>query len=302
MMEYWTYRLAALLSRHLPRLFAYWLGLRIADLFCWARRKDRQAVISNLRRIYTARGITLAAPALEGLARKTFQYFGKYLVDFFRFARLTSAQVRRLVSFEHPEYLAVAQKHGRGVLLVTAHLGNWELGGAVIAALGYRVNAVVLPERVEKINRLFQRQREQRGIIPLPLGQSPFALTRCLRRGEMVALLGDRDFTNHGVRVPFFGQPVALPRGPARLSFKTGAPILMAFLLRQVDDTFLLRCHPPIYPEQEGSVERIQQKLVAVMEKEIAEAPCQWFLFEDFWAASGRPDPHPAARSIAKAK
>ncbi|MCX6996110.1 MAG: hypothetical protein NTV49_03260 [Kiritimatiellaeota bacterium] len=283
MMEYWTYRLAALLSRRLPRLFVYWLGLRLADFFYLFRRHDRQAVIRNLRRIYTAQGITLAAPALEGLARKTFQYFGKYLVDFFRFARLTPAQVHHLVSLEHTDYLAAAQQHGRGVLLVTAHVGNWELGGAVIAALGYRVNAVVLPERVEKINRLFQRQREQRGINPIPLGQSPLALVRCLRRGEMVALLGDRDFTRHGVPAPFFGQPVSLPRGPARLAFKTGAPILPAFLLRQVDDTFLLRCHPPIYPGQEGSVARIQEKLIAVMEKEIAAAPYQWFIFEDFW-------------------
>ena len=303
MTPYWTYRLAAWLSRHLPRLFAYWCGLRIADLFYLGHPADRLAIGNNLRRIFTAQGITPAPAALDGLTRKTYQHFGKHLIDFFRFARLTPEQVRRLVSLEHAEYLAQAQSHGQGVLLVTAHLGNWELGGAVIAALGYRVNAVVLPERVEKVNRLFQQQRQHRGINPIPLGRSPFAIMRCLRQGEMVALLGDRDFTHTGARVSFFGQPAHLPRGPAWLAFKTGAPLLPAFLLRQEDDTFLLRCHPPIYPAQAGSEADIQRQLIAVMEKEIAAAPYQWFIFENFWppgnaAEADRPAPDDTGRPV----
>jgi len=283
MTSYLMYRLAAGLSRHLPRPFAYWIGLRVADVFYLASPADRRAIGNNLRRIFAAQGLTPAEASFRGLTRKTFQYFGKYLVDFFRFARLTPAEVRRLVSLEHADYLAEAQRLGRGVLLVTAHFGNWELGGAVITALGYHLNAVVLPERVEQINRLFQRQREQRGINLLPLGGSPLALRRCLRRGELVALLGDRDFTHNGASVPFFGAAARLPHGPARLAFRTGAPLVPTFLLRQVDDTFVLRCHPPILPAAEVSADQIQRRLCAAMEKEIAAAPYQWFIFENFW-------------------
>jgi KDO2-lipid IV(A) lauroyltransferase len=224
-----------------------------------------------------------AATTLPGLARKTFQNFGKYLVDFFRFAQLTEAQLRRFVSLEHIEFLQEAAAHGQGVLVVTAHLGNWELGGAVIAALGHRLNAVALPQRVEQINQLFNAQRASRGIHVLPLGRAAVSIVRCLKRKEMVALLGDRDFTNQSERYAFFGAPAPLPRGPAWLAMHTGAPLVPAFLVRQEDDTFLLRCHPPIYPAAAGSEDAIRAQWIAALENEIAAAPCQWFIFEDFW-------------------
>lgn len=284
MAGYWQYRLAATLSRRLPRRFVYWLGLRVADLYCWRRVAERRAVMNNLARIFAARGITPATAALPGLARKTFQNFGKYLVDFFRFAQLTDAEVRRFVSLEHVDYLQAAVAQGRGVLLVTAHLGNWELGGAVLAALGYRLHAVVLSQRVERLNRLFTQQRESRGMHVLPLGHAAFSIMRCLRRGEMVALLGDRNFTHQAERYSFFGGPAPLPRGPAWLAMHSGAPLVPAFLVRQEDDTFLLRCHPPIYPDVMGSEDAIRCQWISVLEKEIAAAPCQWFIFEDFWS------------------
>ena len=277
------YRVAAVLSRRLPRNFVYWLGLRVADLYWWQRVAERQAVMHNLRRIFAARGATPAASALPGLARKTFQNFGKYLVDFFRFAQLTEAELRRFVSLEHVESLHAAVARGKGVLLVTAHLGNWELGGAVITALGYRLNAVALPQRIEPLNRLFTRLRESRGLHILPLGHAVFNIVQCLRRGELVALLGDRNFTHQPERYDFFGTPASLPRGPAWLAMHTGAPLVPVFLLRQEDDTFLLRCHPPIYPDAAGSEAAIRARWVATLEKEIAAEPCQWFIFEDFW-------------------
>jgi KDO2-lipid IV(A) lauroyltransferase len=279
----WLYRLAAVCSRHLPRRFSYWLGLRIADLYYWRRVTARQAVMNNLRRIFAARGVTPAAAALPGFARKTFQHFGKYLVDFFRFAQLTEGELRKFVNLENVEALREAAARGKGVLVVTAHLGNWEVGGAVIAALGYRLNAVALPQSSQKLDRLFNEQRASRGIHVLPLGHAAFGIVRCLKRGEIVALLGDRNFTHQSERYDFFGAPAPLPRGPAWLAAQTGAPLVPSFLLRQEDDTFLLRCHPPIYPEVAGSEDAIRAAWIATLEKEIAAAPWQWFIFDDFW-------------------
>jgi lauroyl/myristoyl acyltransferase len=284
MNEYRSYQIAAFLSRALPEKLAYWFGLRIADGFYRRNEKGRKAVASNIRQIYAARGIIPAEETCDGLARKTFQYFGKYLIDFFRYARLTPEEVRRRISIQNMENLEACRKLNKGVLFVTAHFGNWELGGAVMAALGMPLNALVLPARLEKLNRMFQALREKRGIRPIPVGRSVTSIVRCLRNDEFVAVLGDRDFTNKDDRVPFFGKPARIPRGPAWLSLKTGAPILPAFLLRQVDDTFLLRFHEPIFPEQESSIETVRRKVCAVLEKEIGENPFQWFIFDDFWA------------------
>ena len=289
MNEYITYRLASILCRMFPEKLAYWFGLRISDIFYARNHVGRQAIVSNLKRIYQARGVVPAEASLRGLSRKTFQYFGKYLIDFFRYARLTPEEVRQRVSLEHLEYLEQCLALKRGVLVLTAHFGNWELGGAAITALGYKVNALVLPARLEKLNQMFQKQREKRGVKIIPVNRSAvISMIRCLKDGEIVAVLGDRDFTPKDDRIEFFGEPARIPRGPAWLSMKSGAPILPAFILRQVDDTFLLRFHPPIFPAQEGSMDAIRAKICRVLEKEIGERPYQWFIFDDFWAGNNQ--------------
>lgn len=280
---YASYRLAAFLSRRLPAPAAYWVGLRVADLYCALQRRDREAVAANLRRIYEWRGVRPARGTIDGMTRKTFQHFGKYLVDFFRFSRLTRDEVDRRVSIERADHLEGAFELGRGVIVVTAHFGNWELGGAVLAALGYPVSAVVLPQRMKRLETLLRHQREERGVNVIPLGESAFASMRALRKGGLLALLADRDFTRHHARVPFFGFPADLPMGAAWLSERTGAPVVPAFLYRQEDDSFLLKLHRPIDPAEAGSKEAIMDRIVAILQAEIAERPYQWFIFRDFW-------------------
>jgi KDO2-lipid IV(A) lauroyltransferase len=177
--------------------------------------------------------------------------------------------------------------------MVTAHFGNWELGAAVITSMGYTLSAVVLPQRLEKLNRLFQQQRRRHGLRVIPLGRSAIGLVHCLRRAEAVALLADRDFTESGQPVPFFGKPARMPPGAAWLSARTGAPILPIFVPRLVDDSFLLRFHPPIWPDQAGSREVIQARIVNALEEEIGINPYQWFIFRDYWAEAEAVQEHP---------
>lgn len=238
---------------------------------------------ANLERIHRWRGQTLSGRELDELTWATYRLYGHYLVDFFRMTRVTRAEVDRMVQVEHPEHLDGAWGCGRGLIVVTAHLGNWELGGAVLHALGYPVNAVVLPDRMARLERLLDEQREQRGVRVLPLGHSALSLVKCLKRGELVALLADRDFTRHHAVMEFFGSPVRLPVGAAWLAERTGAPILPAFLLRREDGTFQLRLHPPIHPGQAGGTSAIMLRLRDILQEEIARHPTQWFVFHDFW-------------------
>ncbi|HMP74953.1 MAG TPA: lysophospholipid acyltransferase family protein [Kiritimatiellia bacterium] len=287
MAGYLSYQMASGISRTLPARAAYWVGLRIADLHYLFNRRAREAVRGNIRQVFLWRGIQPARRALRGHARKTFQHFGKYLVDFFRFTNLTARDLEERVSIEHPERLAEAVRRGRGVVVVTAHFGNWEIGGAVLHALGYPVNAVVAPERLPRLERLLRRQRERRGLHVVQLGQSARALLRSLQRGEIVALLADRDFSSGHRVIELFGKRVCLPRGAAWLARRAGAPVVPVFLIRQEDDTFLLRIHPPIPPDLAGGEEATMRSVRDSLEREIGERPYQWFLFHDFW----KPEP-----------
>lgn len=291
MAGYLAYRVAAALACGLPRRQAYWVGLRIADAYYYFDAPARRAVTANLERIYRWRGIAPARETLRGMTRKTFQYFGKYLVDFFRLAHLDRAEVDRQVSIEHGERLAEAFARGRGVVLVTAHLGNWELGGAVLCALGYPVSAVVAPERLPRLERLLSRQRERRGVRTVQVGKSARTLLRRLRAGECVALLADRDFSREQRELELFGMPVHLPRGAAWLAHRAGAPVLPVFLLRQEDDTYLLRVHAPIDPSSAGGVDETHARIRDALQAEIAAHPHQWFVFHDFWKPEARAQP-----------
>ena len=111
------------------------------------------------------------------------------------------------------------------------------------------------------------------------------SVSACLKRNELVVLLADLDFSHQGGRrVPFFGKPARLPRGPAVLAKRSGAPILPAFVLRQTDDTFCFRAYPPILPDRSQSVDDIQARICAVLEAVIGDHPDQWFAFEPLWA------------------
>jgi len=281
--SYYTYLLAQFLSRHLPRRFTYWLALRISDRFFAKDVEGRRAVMANLAHILQARNFKASEQTLARMARRTFQLFGKYLVDFFKFSRMTLPEVKRLVSIEHLDYLEEARKLENGVIFITAHIGNWELGGAIMTALGYRLNVVFLPQRLDKINKLFDQQRKQRGLQLIPIGQAARGVLQALKRKECVVMLADRDFTAHHHSVEFFGKPAQLSSGPARIAVRTRTPIVPAFVLRQKDDTFLLRFYPPIIIRKDSTQEDINAKIAAVMEKEIAQNPSQWFIFENFW-------------------
>lgn len=283
MKPYLLYSAISAALRAVPRPFAYWLGLRAADRYYARNGEDRKAVVSNLTQIYRARGVDPSRDAIEGIARKTFQYFGKHVIDFIRYTKLRPRDMDHLFSTEHMEYLHECRQSGRGTILVTAHFGNWELGGAVVTAKGYPVYTVFMPEDVQSRNRFFYETRQRRGFHLAPYGHAAKDMLRLLKKGEMISLLADRDFSNRDDRIPFFGKPARFPRGPALLSMKTGAPILPGFLLRQVDDTFLIRVHKPLEPADFRDDYEMRCALGNILEKEIGENPHQWFIFHDFW-------------------
>ena len=285
-MIYAFYRIVAFFIRILPLKGAYWLGLRICDATFFLNGKGRRAVRENLRVIFEHQGIAPSRRILDGCARKTFQYFGKYLADFIRFRRLTPEGIRENVSIQGLEHLEALRRSQRGAIMLTAHYGNWELGGAFVASMGLPIQAVVRPAASPPLERLYRFFREQRGMQIISLDHAGIGILKAIKRGGFVALVGDRDFSGNGKPHLFFGRETSMPRGPAWLAHRTGAPLFLGFVTRAPDDTFILRLHPPIDPAREPSEEAIQDKIVAIMEETIARDPCQWFIFDSFWPSA----------------
>lgn len=290
MIKYLMFKLIHRLVLILPKKWSYWIGCRVADLDYLLKRKLRQAVKSNLKQVFTVT-CSFGAPrsVIRENARAVFRNFAKYLVDFFSFSKLNPDDIDKLVNVRGLENLRKSLDKGKGVIVLTAHLGNWELCGVVTALLGFSVNAVVLSHENTKINRLFVNQRMSKGIKVISVGSGPSEYLNVLRQNKLIGLLGDRITRDgSGVEVNFFNKPALVPKGPAVLSLRTGAPIVPAFMIRAPSDTFNLIFEEPIDPanlkeNNSMAVSAITNRVVSVMEKYIGENPSQWFLFYKVW-------------------
>lgn len=277
------YPLVSLLAPWIPRRMAYAVARPVSIRAFRRNHPVREALSANLRVVLDHRVAAWTEAGLELTARRNFVNFGKFVVDFFRIGKLPDRALNRLVRQENPGSLEQCRGMNRGILGLTAHIGNWELGSSVLAMGGHPVNGIVLQQSSAGLDALFQSQRIRRGLRILPMSGAAVSVPACLKRNELVVLLADLDFTRSTHRTLFFGKPAPLPRGPAVLAVRYQVPILPGFVLRQADDTFRFRFYPPILPEDAGSVEAVRHRICTVLEEVIADHPDQWFAFKPLW-------------------
>jgi lauroyl/myristoyl acyltransferase len=283
MFYYLLYKLGQLLALSLPLKLAYRLALILADMRYLFFIKEKRAVESNLKVILGR----VDKKRLRYESRWVFRNFAKYLADFFRFSKLDRNFIDKFITVEGRNYLDRALSEGKGVILVTAHLGSWELGGAVVALLGYPLNVIALSHANKKVDNLFIRQRSSKGVKVVPLGFSIRNCFRALAQNEIVALLGDRDFSGRGLKMDFFGKKTVVPKGPAVFSIKSGAPIVPIFIIRENNDRFKLIFESKLNFSLTGNLNldtgTITKEILAVLEKYIKRYPSQWFMVTNFW-------------------
>lgn len=285
MLEYLFYRISSLIVERIPVKVSYKVASAIADIWFLNSLKDRNAVINNL-------GIILHKDATDKAilpyAKGVFRNFAKYLVDFLRFSRIDQQWIRDNVRIRNIVYLEEALLHNKGVICLTAHIGNWELAGAVTAMEGFIVNAIALDHKDKRVNEFFIRQRKNKNVNIVPAKGGLDIALKVLRKNEVLGVLGDRDFSNYGVKMHIFNKETAIPKGPAILCLKTGAPIVMAFMIRQGDDSFELIFEKPLLYKKTGNknndVMHITNMFINRIENYIRQYPTQWYMFVPFWS------------------
>ena len=283
MFNYILYRLGQFIALSLPLK----LGYRVAVFICGLRYifayKDRKIVTENLKAIFPLK----TSREIRKIRIAVFRNFAKYLIDFFRFERLNLEYVKENIKLENTYYIDKALSKGKGVIILSAHIGNWELGGVVVALLGYPFWAVALVHKHKRVNDFFNSQRASKGMKVIPLGRAVRASLDILKNNGVLALAGDRDFSERGIVVDFFGRPAILPQGPAALSLKTGASIVPGFMTRNNDDTFTLRFEEPFEAaaglNKNDCLMQLIRRCTNIIENYIIEYPEQWYMFRQFW-------------------
>lgn len=282
-MKYLAFRIAQFLARSTPRRVAYWIGDTISWFHFRFDRHSRESVIENLTIIHGSAGREVSREQLLREAREVHRNFAKYIVDFFTLFHFSDEERRKLMDLgDLYDQIRTAQSRGKGIITVTAHMGNWELGGAAMCMGGFKVSAVALVQADPKLNELFQSQRLARGMQVIPLGHAARPCLKALRRNEVLAVVGDRDFTSARLTVNLCGRPARVPHGPAQLAVATGAVALPAVLVRKPDDTFELIHTDPIIPDG-LTAEDVTERIARAVESFLQRYPTQWFIFNRFW-------------------
>lgn len=291
--RYCLFRLMIGLCYLLPGRFLYWVALRIADLnFFWLDKSGRKAVLANLTQALP--DVPEERRLIE--ARWIFRNFGKYLTEFFRFRQFGPEFFRSRLAYHGWEHIERTLAEGKGCITLSAHFANWELGVAGLSMSGIgKVTVVAAMHRYGKINELFMRERESMGLNVVDMEKdAAMHLMRALKKNGIVGMMGDRDPTEHGLEVEFFGKPCRFPQGPARIALATGAPVLPAFCLRRTNDCFNIVFLPPLkVPDSGTKMERARamtQEFAHELEKQIRLHPEQWAAFYPIWDGSWRPD------------
>jgi len=282
MFEYLLYRIGQFLALRLPLKLCYFLAVFISDLRYPFASQDRFWVKKNLKTIFPEKD----DKEIRRIRRQMFRNFAKYLVDFLRFPLLDKEYIKKNIRIENLDYFAQVQAKGKGVIALTAHIGNWELGGVVISLLGYPLWAVVLPHPHKKVNVFFDRQREAKSLKVIPLKKATRLCFKVLKEKQILGLVGDRNFSDHGVVVDFFGRPTLFPKGPAELAIKTQAAIVPGFMIRNKDDSYTLKIEAPIEvnnPYSQEALKEIVNQYKNIFEAWIRQYPEQWFMFQKFW-------------------
>jgi len=277
-----VYRTAEFIVKVLPKRIVLYLAEGIAEgAFFTFLRKNRAILMRNYSMIFHHR----SKSELKWLALRTFRNFSKFIYEFIRIPAMNLKKVREDFVFEGLERIEEVLRRGKGAIIMTAHLGNWELGGIAFSLKGFPLTVVVLPHRSRRVTDFFDRRRSSKGLKVVQVGEAKRETLKALRRNECVAILGDRTFSGRGISFPFFGRPVQFPLGAFQLSARTGAPIIPTFNIRRRDGKFLLIFEPPIFFNQrtdkfQEDLRECLKRWTSILERYVRQYPDQWYLFD----------------------
>jgi KDO2-lipid IV(A) lauroyltransferase len=268
LLEYLTLNLTLKLIRKLKRERALNLAETLGSLFY------------NIPRVKTVCEENLEFTGFnKRIGKESFKNFLKAAVDFLRLPNYTPNELKELFFPVDPSSVP----EGGGFFL-TAHVGNWEVMGALFSVLsGGKLAVVAKPLKNKRVNELINRIRESFGIRVIPTGNVT-AVFREVKKGNFVGILLDqRPKVKEGVLTKFLGRGTYTNRGLAVLSLKTGKPVIPAFCFIK-GDKYEIEVYEPIEPK--GSVEELTQKYTEAVEKAVKKHPEQWFWFHRRWKNS----------------
>jgi KDO2-lipid IV(A) lauroyltransferase len=306
-------RLMVWLAGHVPRRARLAVAGALGEAVFLVWRSKRRVTIANMAQVL---GVALDAPEAREAARRSWRNYGRYTAEFFYLPNASVADIIARIedTTSDPGWrgrLDAVHTSGRGVLFPTAHFGNWDVGGVVVASF-VRLNVIAETFPDPRLNALVVEQRAKLGMSVIQSEGSLRRIMRVLQDGGSVATPVDRPLAEgDGVPITFFGRRCYVPGGTARLALKTGAYVMPGFVWNDeaYSSTFYGYAADPILFEptsdRDADVIALTQRIYAQIEHVVRQHPTQWYMFRPFWpvesAAGTLPEASYEAASVAAA-
>ncbi len=279
--------LAFLLSL-LPRPIAYFIGERVAGLVFIFSRNLKSLALKSLDIIF--RDNPPGEAEKLSMARRAFGYMVYMGIDFIKLNQLNAKSYKKFAVTEGYDNIAKGLSQGKGLIVVTLHMGNWDYLGGVPALLGHN-GAVIINRQFNPFTDAWIRNRREKYTKLKNFYNEVGDIKKIisfLKKGGIVAFVTDQTYYFKPLFVPFFGVSSATADGPARFHIQYGAPIMMAYSVRLPDGRYLLKYGEPVSFPKTGDMRKDSETIMTWInsryEEYIRKYPDQWFsLFHGRW-------------------
>lgn len=268
----------------IPRAAARRTALILGRVWYIADKRHREVALDNLTHVF---GAEKSEAEIRELARRVFYHLVLVLFEIGWSLRLRKKDFPRSFCVDGLHHLQKAHGRGKGVLILTGHVGNWELLTMAAARLGYPMSAIYRPLDFKPLDRFFIRLRTRYGAVLYPKKNAMRPVLRALKNGALIGILLDQDaHVQDGVFVDFFDRKACTSKGLALIAQATGAPVVPLFLLRE-EDGYRVQFGPELTTVRtEDKIKDIEvntREYNRAIEDVIRRYPDQWFWVHRRW-------------------
>ena len=288
-LEYQGTRFLFFLAQRLPQAWLLILGAGLGKLTFSLLRIRRRVALENLAHAFPEK----SAAEIKTIARRSYENFGKMMLEYLRLPSLSAAALQQRISFAMPRErnpYEQALALGKGAICMTGHFGNWEYMGALVAQMQYPMVYLYQEQNNPYVDGLIRDIRTKMNMPSIPRGAALRGILKALREKKFVAILADQDAGRNGIFVDFLGRPASTAQGPAAFVLKTQAPIVFCVAIREP------RGHHRVEAElltfdfsknaatsEEDKLHQITAAWTKVLEKYIRQYPDHWFWMHRRW-------------------
>ena len=264
----------------MPMSFNLWVGRRLGTVVYYISRKRRSIAYANLKAAFSAEK---TPEELKRITKNTYKNMVQTFVELLSMTKVNKRYTEKYVKIHNFHRIEAASKNPKGMILVSAHFGNWELSLVASVFKGYPLYIITRDQKMERLNELLNLIREMKGISLIRKGADIKNVFRILKDGKSLGLLADQNAGANGELINLFGRPASTAVGPFKLSQKIGAGILPAFIHRRKGLYHELTLEEPMVVGKNDDIIPYMEEYNRLLEKHVREDPDQWLWMHKRW-------------------